>query len=87
MSKEDADNEIKKGNFVKEEPGNGYRRIIAAPKPKRSARMRTDSDRTLSAEADPNPARKTRERVLTDYNMDINPEREGRICLQIVPES
>ncbi len=33
MSKEDADNEVKKGNFVKEEPGNGYRRIIAAPKP------------------------------------------------------
>ena len=32
---------------------------------KRSARMRTDSDRNLSAEADPNPARKTRERVLT----------------------
>ena len=26
---------------------------------------RTDSDRNLSAEADPNPARKTRERVLT----------------------
>ena len=33
MSKEDADVEIKKGNFVREEPGNGYRRIIAAPKP------------------------------------------------------
>ncbi len=33
MSKEDADTEIKKGNFVREEPGNGYRRIIAAPKP------------------------------------------------------
>ncbi len=33
MSKEDADNEIKKGNFVREEPGKGYRRIIAAPKP------------------------------------------------------
>ena len=33
MSKEDADNEVKKGNFVKEEPGKGYRRIIAAPKP------------------------------------------------------
>ena len=27
--------------------------------------MRTDSDRNLSAEADPNPARKARERVLT----------------------
>ena len=27
--------------------------------------MRADSDRNLSAEADPNPARKTRERVLT----------------------
>ena len=27
--------------------------------------MRTDSNRNLSAEADPNPARKTRERVLT----------------------
>jgi carbamate kinase len=33
MSKEDADSEIKKGNFVREEPGKGYRRIIAAPKP------------------------------------------------------
>ncbi len=33
MSREDADTEIKKGNFVKEEPGMGYRRIIAAPKP------------------------------------------------------
>ena len=33
MSREDADIEIKKGNFVREEPGNGYRRIIAAPKP------------------------------------------------------
>ncbi len=33
MSKEDADTEVKKGNFVREEPGNGYRRIIAAPKP------------------------------------------------------
>ena len=33
MSKEDADTEIKKGNFVREEPGNGYRRIIAAPRP------------------------------------------------------
>ena len=33
MSKEDADIEIKKGNFVEEYPGKGYRRIIAAPKP------------------------------------------------------
>lgn len=33
MSKEDADNEVKKGNFVREEPGKGFRRIIAAPKP------------------------------------------------------
>ena len=29
--------------------------------------MRTDSDRNLSAEADPNPASKTRERVLTTF--------------------
>ena len=37
--------------------------------------MRTDSDRNLSAEADPNPARKTRERVLTMFDLprgDIN---------------
>lgn len=33
MSKEDADIEIKKGNFVKEDPGKGYRRIVAAPNP------------------------------------------------------
>ncbi len=34
--------------------------------------MRTDSDRNLSAEADPNPARKTRERVLTYERTDCN---------------
>ena len=33
MSKEDADSEVKKGNFVKEVPGKGFRRIIAAPQP------------------------------------------------------
>lgn len=33
MSAEDAEIEIKKGNYVKEEPGKGFRRIIAAPKP------------------------------------------------------
>ncbi len=33
MSAEDAEVEIKKGNFVKEEPGRGFRRIIAAPSP------------------------------------------------------
>ncbi|WP_026506460.1 carbamate kinase [Butyrivibrio sp. MC2013] len=35
MSKEDADTEIKKGNFVKEVPGKGYLRIVAAPAPLR----------------------------------------------------
>ncbi len=33
MSKEDAEMEIKKGNYVKEEPGKGFRRVVAAPKP------------------------------------------------------
>lgn len=33
MSKEDADTEIKKGNYVVEEPGKGYLRVVAAPKP------------------------------------------------------
>lgn len=33
MSAEDAEIEVKKGNFVKEEPGKGFRRIIAAPRP------------------------------------------------------
>lgn len=33
MSKEDADLEVKKGNYVVEVPGKGYRRAIAAPKP------------------------------------------------------
>lgn len=33
MSSEDAEIEIKKGNYVQEEPGKGFRRIIAAPKP------------------------------------------------------
>lgn len=33
MSKEDADIEIKKGNYVKEDPGKGFRRVVAAPRP------------------------------------------------------
>lgn len=33
MSREDAEVEIKKGNYVKEFPGKGFRRVIAAPRP------------------------------------------------------
>lgn len=33
MSKEDSEIEIKKGNYVKETPGKGFRRVVAAPKP------------------------------------------------------
>lgn len=33
MSKEDADIEIRKGNYVQEEAGKGFRRVVAAPKP------------------------------------------------------
>ena len=33
MSKEDAEIEVKKGNYVTEEPGKGFRRVVAAPKP------------------------------------------------------
>lgn len=33
MSQDDAAIELNKGNYVAEEPGKGYRRIVAAPKP------------------------------------------------------
>lgn len=33
MSREDAEIELKKGNYVKETPGKGFRRVVAAPKP------------------------------------------------------
>lgn len=33
MSKDDAEIEIKKGNYVAEEEGKGYRRVVAAPSP------------------------------------------------------
>lgn len=33
MSAEDAEIEIKKGNYVKEEPGKGFLRVVAAPRP------------------------------------------------------
>lgn len=33
MSREDAEIEIKKGNYVIEKPGKGFRRVVAAPKP------------------------------------------------------
>ena len=46
MSAEDAQVEIKKGNYVKEEPGKGFRRIIAAPEPIRIVEL--DAIRALS---------------------------------------
>lgn len=46
MSKEDAEMEIKKGNYVKETPGKGYRRIVAAPKP--ISIIELDTIRTLA---------------------------------------
>lgn len=33
MSKEDAEIEVKKGNYVQETPGKGFQRVVAAPKP------------------------------------------------------
>ncbi len=33
MSKEDAEIEVKKGNYVVNEPGKGFRRVVAAPRP------------------------------------------------------
>lgn len=33
MSAEDAEMEVKKGNYVKEDTGKGFRRVVAAPKP------------------------------------------------------
>lgn len=33
MSREDAEIEVKKGNFVQEDKGRGFRRVVASPKP------------------------------------------------------
>lgn len=41
MSKEDADNEVKKGNYVVEEPGRGWLRVVATPKPLQILEMDT----------------------------------------------
>lgn len=49
MSAEDAETEIKKGNYVQEEPGKGFRRVVAAPHPIEI--MEIDAIRTL-ADAD-----------------------------------
>lgn len=49
MSAEDAEAETKKGNYVKEEPGKGFRRVVAAPHP--IAIVEIDAIRAL-AEAD-----------------------------------
>lgn len=46
MSKEDAEMEIKKGNYVVEEPGHGFRRAVAAPKPQHIVEI--DTIRTLA---------------------------------------
>ncbi len=46
MSAEDAEIEIKKGNYVVEKPGKGFRRVVAAPKPIDIVEI--DAIRTLS---------------------------------------
>lgn len=54
MSKDDAEVEIKKGNYVTEEPGKGYLRVVAAPKPIdiveiESVRTLADADQVVIA--------------------------------------
>ena len=49
MSAEDAETEVKKGNYVKEYPGQGFRRVVAAPKPGKIVEL--DAIKTL-ADAD-----------------------------------
>jgi len=46
MSREDAEMEIKKGNYVQERPGKGFQRVVAAPKPIDIVEI--DAIRTLS---------------------------------------
>lgn len=46
MTKEEAEAEIRKGNYVTEESGKGFRRIVAAPKPLHIVEI--DTIRTLS---------------------------------------
>ena len=46
MSAEDAENEVKKGNYIAEVPGRGFRRVIATPKPLEI--MEIDTIRLLS---------------------------------------
>ena len=46
MTKEEADVEVQKGNYVTEYPGKGFRRIVAAPKPLDIVEI--DTIRTLS---------------------------------------
>lgn len=46
MSAEDAEIEVKKGNYVVEKPGKGFRRVVAAPKPIDIVEI--DSIRTLA---------------------------------------
>ena len=46
MSAEDDETEIKKGNYVQEEPGKGFRRVVAAPHPIRIVEI--EAIRTLS---------------------------------------
>lgn len=47
MSAEDAETETKKGNYVVEEPGKGFRRVVAAPRPIDIVEI--DAIRTLAA--------------------------------------
>ena len=48
MSKDDAEIEIKKGNYVAEEEGKGYRRVVAAPSPI-DIRALSDADQIVIA--------------------------------------